>query len=258
MTPVQTSLTVACKVHFTQARHGRKQMAVGDFLGGEGKLFVTHTGELTVNAEKLTVLSKAVRPDEWVAFLQSQRWFSGKGRAIVSASPQACCSVDSALSVAVLRVAYGPDDHEDYLIPLLVGTAEEPGQRLACAGGSDDGGPRKRALKATAPAIGHAAHAQDDIRGEAGDRRRQPRRKPVEPEIERLEGTAIEGQGRGRWLSPFEGAAGAEGEQTRAVAGRGEGQRQPDRLALGASASQDVLDDDDFHCAGRRPAESGR
>ena len=30
MTPVQTSLTVACKVHFTQARHGRKQMTVGD------------------------------------------------------------------------------------------------------------------------------------------------------------------------------------------------------------------------------------
>jgi len=25
-----TSLTVECKVHFTQARHGRKQMAVGD------------------------------------------------------------------------------------------------------------------------------------------------------------------------------------------------------------------------------------
>ncbi len=40
----------------------RKQMHVGDFLGVEGKLFVTHTGELTVNAEKLTVLSKSVRP----------------------------------------------------------------------------------------------------------------------------------------------------------------------------------------------------
>ena len=40
----------------------RKQMHVGDFLGVEGKLFVTHTGELTVNAEKLTVLAKSVRP----------------------------------------------------------------------------------------------------------------------------------------------------------------------------------------------------
>ena len=40
----------------------KKQMHVGDFLGVEGKLFVTHTGELTVSAEKLTVLSKSVRP----------------------------------------------------------------------------------------------------------------------------------------------------------------------------------------------------
>ncbi|HAH30998.1 MAG TPA: lysine--tRNA ligase [Elusimicrobia bacterium] len=40
----------------------KKQMHVGDFLGVEGKLFLTHTGELTVNAEKLTVLSKSVRP----------------------------------------------------------------------------------------------------------------------------------------------------------------------------------------------------
>jgi hypothetical protein len=29
MTPEQTSLTVACKVHFTQARHGRKRMTAG-------------------------------------------------------------------------------------------------------------------------------------------------------------------------------------------------------------------------------------
>ena len=40
----------------------KKQMHVGDFLGVEGKLFVTKTGELTVDAAKLTVLSKSVRP----------------------------------------------------------------------------------------------------------------------------------------------------------------------------------------------------
>jgi hypothetical protein len=30
MTALQTSLTFQCKVHFTQARRGRKQMAIGD------------------------------------------------------------------------------------------------------------------------------------------------------------------------------------------------------------------------------------
>lgn len=40
----------------------KKQLHVGDFLGVEGRLFVTKTGELTVDASKITVLSKSVRP----------------------------------------------------------------------------------------------------------------------------------------------------------------------------------------------------
>lgn len=40
----------------------KKQMHVGDFLGVEGKLFLTKTGELTVDVSRLTVLSKSVRP----------------------------------------------------------------------------------------------------------------------------------------------------------------------------------------------------
>ena len=45
----------------------RKNNSVGDFLGVEGKLFLTHTNELTINAEKITILSKAVRPlpEKW-------------------------------------------------------------------------------------------------------------------------------------------------------------------------------------------------
>lgn len=40
----------------------KKLLGVGDFIGVEGRLFITKTGELTVNAEKITVLAKAVRP----------------------------------------------------------------------------------------------------------------------------------------------------------------------------------------------------
>ncbi len=40
----------------------KKQMHVGDFLGVEGRMFVTKTGELTLEATKLTVLAKSVRP----------------------------------------------------------------------------------------------------------------------------------------------------------------------------------------------------
>lgn len=72
-------------------------------------------------------LAKAVRQEEWIAFLHACRWFSGKGRVIASVRPSACCVLDSALSVAVLSVVYEPEEHEDYLLPLLVGTAEETG-----------------------------------------------------------------------------------------------------------------------------------
>ena len=45
----------------------KKNCHVGDFLGVEGKLFLTHTNELTVSVEKITVLSKSVRPlpEKW-------------------------------------------------------------------------------------------------------------------------------------------------------------------------------------------------
>ncbi len=50
-----------------QGPTGFKQMDVGDILGVEGKLFVTKTGELTVQAERLQLLTKSLRPlpDKW-------------------------------------------------------------------------------------------------------------------------------------------------------------------------------------------------
>jgi trehalose synthase-fused probable maltokinase len=109
-------------------------------------------------------LSKAVRQDEWAAFIMAQRWFSGKGRTIVSVNPHACCAVDSALSVAVLRVTYGPDDHEDYLLPLLVGTAEEPGG-IAYVGGRPllDALSREEGWRRLLEAFGRSRHSGQDL-----------------------------------------------------------------------------------------------
>jgi len=45
----------------------RKLLNVGDFVGGEGELFVTRTGEKTINGKRLVVLSNSVRPkpEKW-------------------------------------------------------------------------------------------------------------------------------------------------------------------------------------------------
>lgn len=45
----------------------RKDIHVGDFAGIKGKIFLTHTGETTVSAEEITLLSKSIRPlpEKW-------------------------------------------------------------------------------------------------------------------------------------------------------------------------------------------------
>ena len=40
----------------------KKMIDLGDFVGVEGEVYITQTGEVTVRAEKLTLLSKALRP----------------------------------------------------------------------------------------------------------------------------------------------------------------------------------------------------
>lgn len=40
----------------------KKMIDLGDFVGVEGEVYTTQTGEITVKAEKLTLLSKAMRP----------------------------------------------------------------------------------------------------------------------------------------------------------------------------------------------------
>jgi lysyl-tRNA synthetase class 2 len=62
------------QVHLRQDAIGEEDYAlfkdcyeVGDFIGVDGHLFITRTGELTVAAEKLTFLSKSLRPlpEKW-------------------------------------------------------------------------------------------------------------------------------------------------------------------------------------------------
>ena len=40
----------------------KKMIDIGDFVGVEGEVYTTQTGEITIRAEKLTLLSKAMRP----------------------------------------------------------------------------------------------------------------------------------------------------------------------------------------------------
>jgi len=39
-----------------------KKLDLGDIVGIEGKVFKTHKGEISISTEKLTILSKAIKP----------------------------------------------------------------------------------------------------------------------------------------------------------------------------------------------------
>ncbi|PJA26736.1 MAG: lysine--tRNA ligase [candidate division Zixibacteria bacterium CG_4_9_14_3_um_filter_46_8] len=45
----------------------QKLIDIGDFIGAEGKVFKTRTGEITINADKITLLSKSLHPlpEKW-------------------------------------------------------------------------------------------------------------------------------------------------------------------------------------------------
>ena len=40
----------------------RKLLDIGDIIGVEGSVFITHMGEITVNVKKIVVLNKSLRP----------------------------------------------------------------------------------------------------------------------------------------------------------------------------------------------------
>ncbi len=128
------------------------------------------------------------------------------------------------------------------------GTAVEPGQRFAGAHRGNDGGARQGALESPGAAVGHAAHAQDDVGREVAGGADEAGRKPIEAGIESLE-RAERDAAPGQFVG--EHAARAEGDQLYRVAPRRKAPRQKDCLPLGAAAAQPILHEENFHCSGR-------
>ena len=103
----------------------RKQMHVGDFLGVEGKLFVTHTGELTVNAEKLTVLSKSVRPlpEKFHGLTDAEARYRERYLDLISNEDSKAIFVRRAQLVAALRDILNSDGYLEVETPVLCSQA---------------------------------------------------------------------------------------------------------------------------------------
>jgi len=103
----------------------KKQMHVGDFLGVEGKLFVTKTGELTVDAAKLTVLSKSVRPlpEKFHGLTDSEARYRERYLDLLSNEEARAIFVRRSRIVATIRDILNSDGYLEVETPVLCSQA---------------------------------------------------------------------------------------------------------------------------------------
>jgi putative membrane protein len=132
--------------------------------------------------------------------------------------------------------------------------SEQPRKFFSRAHRGEHRGVRMLDLQSARVAVRHSAHAKNDVRLEPRAKSEQPRRKPIEPHVKRLQHTTgnfgVDGRG--------EGTAGTKREEGRPMAGGGKGVGQKHGLPLGPAAAKMVLDNEDFHCPVRRPEDSLR
>ncbi|MEK7722009.1 MAG: amino acid--tRNA ligase-related protein, partial [Elusimicrobiota bacterium] len=103
----------------------RKQMHVGDFLGVEGKLFVTRTGELTVSAEKLTVLAKSVRPlpEKFHGLTDAEARYRERYLDLISNEETRAIFVRRSRIIAAIRAVLDADGYLEVETPVLCAQA---------------------------------------------------------------------------------------------------------------------------------------
>lgn len=99
----------------------RKNNNAGDFLGVEGKLFLTHTNELTINVEKLTILSKAVRPlpEKWHGLTDPETRYRERYLDLVSNEEVRGIFIKRAQIISTIRRVLDSDGYLEVETPVL-------------------------------------------------------------------------------------------------------------------------------------------
>ena len=99
----------------------RKNNSVGDFLGVEGKLFLTHTNELTINVEKLTILSKAVRPlpEKWHGLTDPETRYRERYLDLISNEEARDIFIKRAQIISTIRRVLDTDGYLEVETPVL-------------------------------------------------------------------------------------------------------------------------------------------
>lgn len=103
----------------------KKYITTGDFIGVEGKTFKTHTGELTINVEKFTILSKSIRPlpEKWHGITDPELRYRNRHLDLIANSEVKEIFVKRSKIISIIRKVLNSQDYIEVETPVLVAQA---------------------------------------------------------------------------------------------------------------------------------------
>ena len=103
----------------------KKNVHVGDFLGIEGKIFITRTGEKTLKVSKLTILSKSIRPlpEKWHGLSDAETRYRERYLDLISNEEVKKIFTRRSAIISAIRSALDSSDYVEVETPVLCGQA---------------------------------------------------------------------------------------------------------------------------------------
>lgn len=100
----------------------KKYINVGDFMGVEGKIFKTHTGELTINVEKFTILSKSIRPlpEKWHGITDPEVRYRNRHLDLIANDEVKEIFIKRSKIISIIRDTLNAQDYIEVETPVLV------------------------------------------------------------------------------------------------------------------------------------------
>ncbi len=100
----------------------KKYITTGDFIGIEGKTFKTHTGELTVNVEDFSILSKSVRPmpEKWHGLTDPETRYRNRHLDLIANDEIKEIFIKRSKIIAIIRDTLNSQGYIEVETPVLV------------------------------------------------------------------------------------------------------------------------------------------
>lgn len=103
----------------------KKYLTTGDFIAVEGKTFKTNTGELTINVEKFTLLSKSIRPlpEKWHGITDPETRYRNRHLDLIANNEVKDIFIKRSKIISIIRNILNSQDYIEVETPILVAQA---------------------------------------------------------------------------------------------------------------------------------------